>query len=140
MAIDLPGEPTVTRRGTRPLSVLLLEPHDDTREMYQEFLAFEGFVVSCPLTIAGALELAPAVDVVVTETRIEASGDGIALVRELRASAATEHLPILVVSSRTHPSDVARARAAGCDLFLKKPCLPSDLSSGIRGELARHQA
>jgi DNA-binding response OmpR family regulator len=106
--------------------------------MYQEFLSFEGFVVLCPLTIAGALELAPVVDAVVTEMSIEAPGDGSVLVRELRASAAPAHLPVLVVSSRTHPSDVAHARAAGCDLFLTK-CLPSDLSRAIHRELTQRQ-
>jgi CheY-like chemotaxis protein len=38
------------------------------------------------------------------------------------------------------PDDVQRARAAGCELFLDKPCYPEDVASAIERMLASRQA
>ena len=46
--------------------VLLVEPHDDSREMYVEFLLHHGFAPVAVSNAETALPLAPRADVIVT--------------------------------------------------------------------------
>jgi len=112
-------------------SVLLVEPHTDTRELYLEHLHESGLRVYVADSSDAALSLARLVDVVVTETRVPGSMDGFDLIRALRAISATRHVPILVVSA---DGSLVRAKAveAGCDAFCAKPCLPEQLQVAIR--------
>jgi two-component system chemotaxis response regulator CheY len=121
------------------LSLLLLEPHQDSREMYRVFLEHEGFTVVTPASIDAARAAAPTVDAVVTETDYESWGDGLAFMQRLRANPATSGLPILVVSASVNARDIDRAHAAGCDVFLPKPCVPSAVADGVRRAIARRR-
>jgi two-component system cell cycle response regulator DivK len=113
-------------------SVLLVEPHDDTREMYGEFLRFHGFDVRPCDNTDTAWEIATTADVVVTGVHVEGAVDGRGFVRRLRDDPQTGGLPIIVLSASAFETDAERAAAAGCDLFLAKPCLPQDLVAAIR--------
>jgi DNA-binding response OmpR family regulator len=53
-------------------------------------------------------------------------------VRRLKAKSATMHIPVLALSAHAFVDDAARARAAGCDSYLSKPCLPEELVRAIR--------
>ena len=61
-------------------------------------------------------------------------GDGLSLARELRASAATAGVPILLVSASVLPVDRVAAEEAGCDGFIDKPVRVESLLA----EVARH--
>ena len=114
------------------LSILLVEPHADTRELYAEFLQHEGFrVIECDDTDE-ALGRAPMADVVVTGIRVNGSQDGLGLVRCLRSAEATRELPIIVLSACAFESDEREALAAGCTAYLSKPCLPRRLADVVR--------
>jgi two-component system cell cycle response regulator DivK len=119
-----------------PLSLLLLEPHRDSREMYVEFLEYDGFVVRTPATVAEAVTLAPTVDAVVTEITVAVGDDGLQLVRQLRRTPSTRSVPIVVLTANAFKQDAARAQEAGCDLFLAKPCVPADLANAVRRAVA----
>jgi CheY-like chemotaxis protein len=114
------------------LSVLLVESHADTRDLYAEFLGLIGFRVCTAPDTNVACHLAREVDAVVTGSRLPGRMDGLALVRHLRADPRTEDLAILVLSASAFATDAAAARSAGCDVFLSKPCMPSDLATEIR--------
>jgi two-component system, cell cycle response regulator DivK len=112
------------------LSILLVEPHVDTRELYQEYLQSEGFSVrSCDNTDE-AFEQARGADVVITGIRVNGTEDGLGLVRRLRGHGAT--LPIIVLSACAFESDERDALAAGCTAYLSKPCLPLRLADVVR--------
>jgi CheY-like chemotaxis protein len=57
-------------------------------------------------------------------------------VRRLRADERTKGKPIIVLTARVFEPDQVRAHAAGCDIFLPKPCLPDTLVDEIRRMLA----
>ena len=61
-------------------------------------------------------------------------GDGLDLARELRASTATDEIPILLVSASVLPIDRAAAEEAGCAGFIDKPVRVDSLLA----EVARH--
>jgi CheY-like chemotaxis protein len=47
--------------------------------------------------------------------------DGFKVLAELRADAATRHLPVVAVTAQAMPDEVRRVKAAGFDDYLPKP-------------------
>ena len=122
-----------SRQNVLPLgsTVLLVESDADNREMYAECLRKYGFaVLTADITDEG-LRCASNADVVVTEIRVSGSFDGLDLVNRLRHADETKLTPIIVLTACTLEPEQRRAYAAGCDVFLSKPCLPENLLSAI---------
>jgi CheY-like chemotaxis protein len=115
--------------------ILLIEPHDDTREMSAFGLEALGFDVVPVTDTAQALETAEAhvPDVVVTEL-VGPDFSVAALVHALRR---TTRVPVVVVTARVDPTAKRHAILADCDALLAKPCAPSTLAEIIDRVLAR---
>ena len=113
-------------------SILLVEPPEDDRPMYAEFLRANGFNVTEVDSTDAGLSAAAAADLVVTGVRMPGSFDGIELVRRLRGDERTKRKPLIVLTACTFEPDQSRAFAAGCDVFLPKPCLPEVLLNEAR--------
>jgi CheY-like chemotaxis protein len=62
--------------------------------------------------------------------------DGFEATRRLKADPRTAHVPVVALTGHTVEGFVANARAAGCDPYLTKPCLPNELIDVINGLLA----
>jgi CheY-like chemotaxis protein len=116
--------------------VLLVEPHDDTREMYAEFFRHHRFTPVAVGDGEAALKEASRADVVVTGICLPGTIDGVELIARLRRAKHTKHTPIVVLTASTLRSERERAKQAGCDGFLLKPCLPDDLLTEIRRVIA----
>jgi len=130
---------------TPPLT-LIVDRDADTRKMYAEYLQMSA----CRIDEAedGREALAKAIaarpDVIVTETRLPGI-DGFALCSLLREEAATRTIPIVVVTGDAFDEHIHRAKNAGADSVLVKPCLPEtlfaeiarllDASTGLRGRV-----
>jgi two-component system, cell cycle response regulator DivK len=107
-----------------PCHVLLVEDDRDTREMYLEYLSYSGMVVTEAATGRRALERVAEhrPDIVVTDIAMPEM-DGLELSRRLRAEATTRDVPIIAVSGQASE----RAREAGANVVLEKPCEPDKL-------------
>ncbi len=114
--------------------VLLVEDDPDTREMYSEFLSHSGLRVAEAPSGRRALESAreQRPDVVVTDIAMPGM-DGLELSRRLRSSDPTRDVPIIAVSGNASE----RAREAGANIVLEKPCAPDYLLEVIEGVLER---
>jgi CheY-like chemotaxis protein len=119
---------------SRP-SVLLIEPHDDTREMYALSLALSGFDVVGTASGEDAMSRTLDADIVVTGLQMP-TVDGFHIVRKLRQDAATSQKVVVVLTACAFDAARERAQAAGCDLFLTKPCSPHTLATELRRVLA----
>ena len=117
--------------NTATVTVLLVEPHPDSREMYTEFLCHSGLRAIAVDNAADALARAREAQVVVTGINLRGEVDGIALVRQLKEDQPTRHTPVIVLSASALLPAREHAHRAGCDLFLSKPCLPSHLLTEI---------
>lgn len=62
--------------------------------------------------------------------------DGWEVARRIRANPATAGTTILGYTAHAEKARLARAREAGCDEVLIKPCSPKDLAEGVRRLLA----
>ena len=111
---------------------LIVDPHDDTRELYREALEGDGLMVTHAATLGEGLHIVvtehPAV--VSTELRFE-DGDGLEFCRHLRASADTSHIPIVIVTAETRPARLADAREIANAVFIK-PCPPEAYATVMR--------
>ncbi|HEU4939859.1 MAG TPA: response regulator [Vicinamibacterales bacterium] len=124
----------MTASGTVPI-VLLVEDDLDGRRMYADWLSEAGFRVDQAHNGFQALERAfdSRPDVVVTDLNIPGI-DGFELTRRLKQDARTRDVPVLAVTGyAAFASNPERARRAGCDAVLAKPCSPEDLEAAIRG-------
>jgi two-component system cell cycle response regulator DivK len=111
--------------------------------MYAHWLTDAGFRVDQAHNGLQALERAfdAVPDIVVTDLNIPGI-DGFELTRRLKQDPRTRDIPVLAVTGyAAFASDPERARRAGCDAVLPKPCSPEDLESTIRNlmqERSRH--
>jgi len=124
------------QRSSRRAAVLLVDSDGDSRDMYAEYLRVCGFEVHTATTTDDGLIRASGVDVVVTGIRVPGSCDGVGFVHRLRDADATKRLPIIVLTACAWETEQRRAIAAGCDVFLPKPCLPERLTDEIRSLVA----
>jgi two-component system cell cycle response regulator DivK len=117
--------------ATRPL-ILIVEDFDDAREMYRDFLEFSGFRVATARDGREAIEKARTLqpDLILMDLSLPGI-DGREATRLLKAAPDTAHLLIVALSAHALATEGDRARAAGCDGFIAKPCLPSDLVAEI---------
>lgn len=114
-----------------PATVLLVEDHVDSRQMYAEFLRPEFNVVEADDGV-GALQLMQQQrpDIVVTDLALPRM-DGFELVERMRADDRLRDVPVIALSGFSGAEYEGRARQAGSDLVLQKPCLPDELARAV---------
>jgi twitching motility two-component system response regulator PilH len=121
------------RRAGASSLVLVVDPDPDSRAMHVAGLALSGWAADGaadgPEALAKAISYRPAA--VVTEMRVPHL-DGFELCRLLRQDPDTRHIPILVMTDDGDEIQLARAREAGADRVLCKPCLPGELTRAVQ--------
>jgi two-component system cell cycle response regulator DivK len=135
---------TLVRSHPNPnggVRALLADRDVDTRQMYGEFLRRSSVDLEeaedGPEALAKAL--ARPYDVIVTETLLPGFS-GYELCQLLRRDPATRTTPIIVVTGESFAPNLDRARKAGADVVLVKPCLPDELLEEIRRVIERSDA
>ena len=110
--------------------VMIVDDDRDTRELYDAYLAIWGFETSTAANGAEALHRVEVdgerPDVVVLDIRLPLV-DGWDVTRTLKGNPKTAETFVIVLTGDTEPESRARSKAAGCDLFLEKPCVPEHL-------------
>jgi CheY-like chemotaxis protein len=115
--------PAARRTAESPKStVLLVEAHADTCELYAFWLLMRDFRVAVASSAAHALTVAraEAPDIVVVELMVP--GGGPSLIRALRHQPATADALLIVLTTQTSQVLRAEALAAGADVYAVKPC------------------
>jgi CheY-like chemotaxis protein len=119
---------TATATGREVPLILLVEDHQDTCQMYAEFLAI-GFHV---LTAADGEQALESIrthppDLLITDLSLPGI-DGFELMHEVRQDPSLGDFPIICLSGYGGEVYEERAKAAGCDRLLLKPCMPDTLA------------
>lgn len=118
--------------------VLIVDDFEDNRAMYVEYLQFQGFRVAEAVNgeeaIARTQELLPAV--VVMDLSLPVM-DGWEATRRLKANPMTKHIVIIALTGHAEAAHAKKARDAGCDDFVPKPCLPEQLAAKVREHVAK---
>jgi CheY-like chemotaxis protein len=118
--------PEIRRRPGRTRVVLVVDDHEDTRQMYVQFLEAMGLKAFEATTCAAALAISGkgGIDVVVLDRRLP-DGDGADVCRALKSDLRTRNLPVIVLSGRAQDDSI------GADAYLVKPVIPDDLLNEI---------
>jgi PleD family two-component response regulator len=120
--------------------VLVVEDSTTIASVVKYFLELEGFEVSVAKDGILGLEAArrdqPAV--IVTDYNMPGM-DGMAMVKALRADAATRGIAVLMLTSEDSIEKETQALEAGVDDYILKPVEPRRLAARVRSVLARSQ-
>lgn len=129
---------TVRKTGRPGAPILAVEDEARNAALLRAILGPAGY----DLTIAGSLadareSLGTKTPALVLLDRHLPDGDGLTLARELRASTATAHVPILLVSASVLPVDRVAAEEAGCAGFIDEPVRVDALLADVARHIAR---
>jgi CheY-like chemotaxis protein len=117
--------------------VLVVDDFQDNREMYAEFLAYQGFRVIQAANGLEALDQAftnhP--DIIIMDLSLPVM-DGWEATRRLKADQRTNAIPVVALTGHAMQGHSKGAIEAGCDSFVAKPCLPDQLVAEIRKMLS----
>ena len=115
-------------KGEGPL-VLIVDDEEDNRVLYRTYLERSGYRVAeagdADTALAMARERLPAI--VVMDLAMPGL-DGWEATRILKNDPVTSGIGIVVLSGFHEPEARRRAKEAGADFFLVKPCLPAELA------------
>jgi CheY-like chemotaxis protein len=120
------------------MNVLVIEDHATDRKLMSVVLKMDGHVVHERTSAEEAAEaiVAVAPDIVLLDLRLPGM-DGLTLIRQLKASEATRHVPVVVVTA--YPDHYPREEllAAGCDAYFAKPIDTRELPRQLEEVAAR---
>jgi two-component system, cell cycle response regulator DivK len=127
---------TGRRRQAAPL-ILVVDDFKDGRELVTEMLSFHGFRVAEAADGQEALAKAKALqpDAILMDLSLPGV-DGWEVTRRLRADAATAAIKIIALTAHAQADALGRARRAGADATITKPCLPDEVVTQVRAVLA----
>jgi len=120
--------------------VLVVEDSTTISSVVKYFLELEGFEVLVAKDGNAGLESAKRdhPHVIVTDYNMPGM-DGMAMVKALRADAATRGIAVLMLTSEDSVEKEAQALEAGVDDYILKPVEPRRLAARVRSVLARSQ-
>jgi DNA-binding response OmpR family regulator len=135
-APDPGGTPPKAGLGSRA-RILVVEDHEDSREMLRQFLQFEGYDVEVAADgragIDAALERPPVVALIDLGLP---QLDGFQVARAIRERFG-HNIWLVALTSRTAPTDRRRSAEAGFDLHVAKPVAIDRLRGILRDIVSR---
>jgi CheY-like chemotaxis protein len=118
--------------------ILLVDDFEDSRDLYAEYLVFRGFRVAVATDGADAVtkarELLPAL--VLMDLSMPGL-DGWDATRQLKSEPRTAAIPVVALTAHAFADFGTRAKQAGCDDVITKPCFPEELVRRVRAILKR---
>ncbi len=112
----------------RPLRALVVDDSEVIRDLIAVNLQLEGFEVVTAADGEEGLRLAAEIvpDVITLDVMMPRLSGLDTLVR-LRADPRTASVPVVMVTGRAQPADIARGEELGVDAYLTKPFEPAEL-------------
>jgi len=118
--------------------LLLIDDDKRLTDMVGDYLRRNGLEVDLAPSLAAGRQLLKAhvYDVLLLDLMLP-DGDGLDMTRELRASARTRRLPLLMLTARGEPMDRILGLELGADDYLPKPFEPRELLARVKALLRR---
>jgi CheY-like chemotaxis protein len=122
-------------------SILVVDDYPDTLDVWRLSLRSAGYEVATAADGFTALALAEALlpDLVVLDLELPGRS-GYDVASQLRRNPATRRIPLIAATGFSHEAQLERARRAGFDVLVVKPCDPADLIAHIERLIANADA
>jgi two-component system cell cycle response regulator DivK len=137
MSDDLPESEALPSSAQRPL-VLVVDDFDDNRLLYASTIAEAGYAVDDATNGQEALDKIgsqrPAVIIMDLSMPVL---DGWEATKRIKADPRTADIIIIAVTGHATNYGLERAREAGAEAVLTKPCLPADLIRTINALVSK---
>jgi CheY-like chemotaxis protein len=122
------------------VSVLVVEDHDDSRDLLVFALEQAGATVIAVSSVAEALKWLKTVRPQVLVSDLSMPGrDGFSLLQEVRSSPELHDLPAIAVTGHTQPELLSRAEGAGFQRFMRKPVNITELCEAVQALARTHE-
>jgi DNA-binding response OmpR family regulator len=141
MALPQPLPIELPRLGADPARIVVVDDDADVRDLVALKLTGAGFEVHTASNGRKAIAMIERMlpDLVILDVSMPEMS-GVEVCRHLRGAMRTQHLPVIMLTARTHVRDEYDGLMAGADVYLTKPFSPralvaevSDLLSYTRG-------
>ena len=113
-------------------TVIIVEDEPDTAEMFAEMMNLSGYRVFKSYGGTPALNLitnhkpdAIVLDVMMPDL------SGLDVLRHIRRDPRLKHIPVIVVSAKSMPTDIKDGLDAGASVYLTKPVSYNDLKNAV---------
>lgn len=112
--------------------ILIVDDYPDALDVWALYLRSMGYRVSTAIDGASAIQQAERLlpDLIVLDLELPAIS-GFDAAKRLRANPETQFIPLIAATGYSHMSQLDRARAAGFDQIVIKPCDPDLLIEEI---------
>ena len=112
---------------------LVVDQDADTRALFMEWLEVWGYKSFGASSAASALDLAHSLApaIIITGLGFPEEQDGCWLCQRLKEDLLTRDIPVVVITAWVMGGHLERARRAGANAVLTKPCAPSALHSEV---------
>lgn len=117
-------------------TVLIIEDEEDAAELFAEMMRVSGFHVIKTSSSAPAFALMTEEkpDVVLLDVMMPEIS-GLDILRQMRRDPALVHIPVVVVSAKSLPTDIKHGMEAGASTYLTKPVGFFDLKEAVERAL-----
>lgn len=121
------------RRSAPAPRILVVEDDDDNRGIVVKILTGEGYSTLEATDGRAAIALARREhpDLIIMDLAMP-DLDGWETSRRLKADPKSADIPIIALTAFAMRGDEERARKAGCDAYLSKPCRPQAIREAVR--------
>ncbi len=120
--------------ATMQKTVMIIEDEPDAAELFAEMMRLNGYHVLKTYSGAPALTLIEQErpDLIILDIMMPGVS-GLDVLRFLREHPDGASIPVVVVSARATPADIAEGMAAGATVYLTKPVSYMDLKNAVDG-------
>jgi DNA-binding response OmpR family regulator len=116
--------------------IVIVEDEPDTAEMFAEMMRLSGYLVSKsyggPSAFNSIFEEKP--DLVLLDLMLPGLS-GLDMLELIRKDPRLTHIPVIVISAKSLPSDVGAGLDAGASIYLTKPVAYRDLLTAVQNAI-----
>lgn len=112
--------------------ILVVEDNEDNLTVLCDELEYVGYEVISAANGEEAIEktFTERPDLILMDISIPVI-DGWEVTRRLKADPKTENIPIIALTAHAMAGDAEKAKAAGCDGYIAKPCTPDEVAAKV---------
>lgn len=112
--------------------ILVVEDNEDNLTVLCDELEYVGYEVISAANGEEAIEktFTERPDLILMDISIPVI-DGWEVTRRLKTDPKTENIPIIALTAHAMAGDAEKAKAAGCDGYIAKPCTPDEVAAKV---------